>query len=221
MNHSKEEIISTIHKTGLIPIIRVASKDTALKVADAFLAGGVNIIEVTFSVQGAVEVVESLSERYGKDVIIGTGTVLDPETARTAILAGAEFIVSPIFSRELIEMCRRYARPCFPGAGTATEILTAFQWGADAVKVFPAAQLGGPNYLKSIKGPLPQIPLIPTGGVNLDTAAPFLKAGAFALGVGGAITDKKAIAQGNFEVITENCKKFLKIVNDTRQEISI
>ena len=219
MTHSKEEILSQIKETGLIPIIRVASKDVAFKVAEAFLEGGLNVIEVTFSVPNAVDVVRSLTEKYGDDVIIGTGTVLDTETARAAILAGSEFIVSPIFSRELIEISRRYARPCFPGAVTPTEILNAYQWGADAVKVFPASSFGGASYIKNVRGPLPQIPLIPTGGVNLDTAEAFIKAGVFALGVGGAITDKKAISEGRYDVITENVKKFQAIVKKARSEM--
>ncbi|MHA1216896.1 MAG: bifunctional 4-hydroxy-2-oxoglutarate aldolase/2-dehydro-3-deoxy-phosphogluconate aldolase [Candidatus Thorarchaeota archaeon] len=212
----KDKAMNLIGKTALIPIIRVNSADTALKVADAFLDGGVNIVEVTFSVPGAIGVVETLSKEKGEEVLIGTGTVLDGATARQAILAGAEFIVSPIYSRDLIETCRRYAKPCFPGASTPTEILQAYTMGADAVKVFPCGSLGGPAYIKAVRAPLPQIPLIPTGGVNLETAEPFLRAGVFALGVGSAITDKKAIAEGRFEVITENVRKFMEVVKRVR-----
>ncbi|RLI48790.1 MAG: 2-dehydro-3-deoxyphosphogluconate aldolase [Candidatus Thorarchaeota archaeon] len=208
--------MNLIGKTALIPIIRVNSADTALKVADAFLDGGVNIVEVTFSVPGAIGVVETLSKEKGEEVLICTGTVLDGATVRQAILAGAEFIVSPIYSRDLIETCRRYAKPCFPGASTPTEILQAYTMGADAVKVFPCGSLGGPAYIKAVRAPLPQIPLIPTGGVNLETAEPFLRAGVFALGVGSAITDKKAIAEGRFEVITENVRKFMEVVKRVR-----
>ncbi|MGQ4871369.1 MAG: bifunctional 4-hydroxy-2-oxoglutarate aldolase/2-dehydro-3-deoxy-phosphogluconate aldolase [Candidatus Thorarchaeota archaeon] len=212
----KDKAMNLIGKTALIPIIRVNSADTSLKVADAFLDGGVNIVEVTFSVPGAIGVVETLSKERGEEVLIGTGTVLDGATARQAILAGAEFIVSPIYSRDLIETCRRYAKPCFPGASTPTEILQAYTMGADAVKVFPCGNLGGPAYIKAVRAPLPQIPLIPTGGVNLETAEPFLRAGVFALGVGSAITDKKAIAEGRFEVITENVRKFMEVVKRVR-----
>ena len=212
----KDKAMNLIGKTALIPIIRVNSADTALKVADAFLDGGVNIVEVTFSVPGAIGVVETLSMEKSEEVLIGTGTVLDGATARQAILAGAEFIVSPIYSRDLIETCRRYAKPCFPGASTPTEILQAYTMGADAVKVFPCGSLGGPAYIKAVRAPLPQIPLIPTGGVNLETAEPFLRAGVFALGVGSAITDKKAIAKGRFEVITENVRKFMEVVKRVR-----
>jgi len=215
---NKQDAMNIISETALIPIIRVNSIDVAFKVADAFLEGGVNIIEVTFSVPGATECVRQLSEKIGDEVLIGTGTVLDPETARRAILAGSEFIVSPTYSRELIEMSRRYAKPVFPGALSPTEILEAYTMGADAVKVFPCGTVGGASYIKAVRAPLPQIPLIPTGGVNLETAGPLLDAGVFALGVGGAITDKKAIKEGNYEVITENVKKFLKVVKKHRSK---
>lgn len=208
----KLDALNLIKKTRLIPIIRVDSSEVALKVADAFLDGGINIVEVTFSVPGATKVVEQLSEKLGDKVLIGTGTVLDGATARQAILAGADFIVSPIYSQDLIQTSRRYDKACFPGALTPTEIVEAYTMGADAVKVFPAENLGGAAYLKAVRAPIPHIPLIPTGGVDLNTAKDFLDAGAFALGVGGAITDKKAIADGKYEVITENVKKFLEII---------
>jgi 2-dehydro-3-deoxyphosphogluconate aldolase/(4S)-4-hydroxy-2-oxoglutarate aldolase len=212
----KQEAMKLIYDTGLIPIIRVDSSEAALKIADAFLDGDVKIIEVTFSVPGADKVVEKLSEKLGSDVLIGTGTVLDSETARRAILAGSEFIVSPIYSKGLIETSRRYAKPCIPGALTPTEILEAYTLGADAVKVFPCGQLGGASYIKAVRAPLPQVPLVPTGGVNLETAGPLLEAGSFALGVGSAITDKKAIAKGQYDIITENVRKFLEIVKKYR-----
>lgn len=212
----KQKAMSLIYNTGLIPIIRVDSPDLAFKVSDAFLEGGVNIIEVTFSVPGAIDVVRQLADSYGDKVLIGTGTVLDGATARQAILAGSEFIVSPSYSRELIETSRRYAKPCIPGAVTPTEILEAYTMGADAVKVFPCGNLGGASYLKAVRAPIPHVPLVPTGGVDLDTAGPMLDAGAFALGVGSAITDKKAIKEGRFEIITENVEKFLEIVRKYR-----
>ena len=212
----KEKAMKLIHDTGLIPIIRVESAETAFRVADAFLAGGVKIIEVTMSVPGAVEVVEKLVEQFGDKVLIGTGTVLDGKMAEKVIKAGSQFIVSPNYSRELIETVMKHKKPIIPGALTPTEILDAYTIGADAVKVFPCGTVGGASYLKAIRGPLPQIPLVPTGGVNLETAGPMLDAGAFALGVGGAITDKKAIEEGRFEVITENVRKFLDIVKEYR-----
>lgn len=209
--------MNLIHDTALIPIIRVESADTAFKVADAFLEGGVNIIEVTFSVPGAAEVVEELTAEIGDDVLVGTGTVLDAETARRAILAGSEFIVSPIYSKELIEISRRYSKPCIPGALTPTEILDAYTMGADAVKVFPNKNVGGASYIKAVRAPLPQVPLVPTGGVNLENAGSLLDAGSFALGVGSAITDKQAIREGNFEVITKNVEEFLAVVKKYRK----
>ena len=213
---TKHKAMDLIHDTGLIPIIRVESANVAMKVADAFLDGGIGIIEVTFSVPGATGVVQNLSEKLGDKVLIGTGTVLDSETARRAILAGSEFIVSPIYSKELIEMSRRYAKPCIPGALTPAEILDAYTLGADAVKVFPCGIIGGASYIKAVRAPIPHIPLVPTGGVNLETAGPLLDAGAFALGVGSAITDKKAIKEGHYEIITDNVRKFLEVVKKYR-----
>jgi 2-dehydro-3-deoxyphosphogluconate aldolase/(4S)-4-hydroxy-2-oxoglutarate aldolase len=213
---SKEKAMKLIYDTGLIPIIRVESADIAFKVADAFLEGGVNIIEVTMSVPGAVDVVKQLVEKIGDKVLIGTGTVVDGKMAGEVIKAGSEFIVSPNYSQDLIETAIRHGKPIIPGALTPTEIYDAYNLGADAVKVFPCGTVGGAAYLKAIRGPLPQIPLVPTGGVNLETAGPMLDAGAYALGVGGAITDKKAIKEGRFEVITENVQNFLEIVKKHR-----
>ncbi|TFG99561.1 bifunctional 4-hydroxy-2-oxoglutarate aldolase/2-dehydro-3-deoxy-phosphogluconate aldolase [Candidatus Thorarchaeota archaeon] len=212
----KEKAMKLIYDTGLIPIIRVESDEIAFKVADAFLEAGVNIIEVTMSVPGAVDVVKKLVEQFGNKVLIGTGTVVDGKMAREVIKAGSHFIVSPNYSKELIDTAHEFSKPIIPGALTPTEIYNAYSLGADAVKVFPCGDVGGASYLKAIRGPLPQIPLVPTGGVDLETAGPMLDAGAFALGVGGAITDKKAISQGNFEIITENVRKFIDIVKERR-----
>ncbi len=213
---NKEKVMKLIYDTGLIPIIRVETDEIAFKVADAFLEAGVNIIEVTMSVPGAVDVVKKLVDQFGDKVLIGTGTVVDGKMAREVIEAGSHFIVSPNYSRALIETAHQFAKPIIPGALTPTEIYDAYSMGADAVKVFPCGNVGGASYLKAIRSPLPQIPLVPTGGVNLETAGPMLDAGAYALGVGGAITDKKAISEGNFEVITENVRKFIDIVKVRR-----
>ena len=212
----KEKAMKLIYETGLIPIIRVESDDIAFKVADAFLDAGVNIIEVTMSVPGAVDVVKNLVEQFGDKVLIGTGTVVDGKMAREVIKAGSHFIVSPNYSKDLIDTAHEFSKPIIPGALTPTEIYDAYSLGADAVKVFPCGNVGGASYLKAVRGPLPQIPLVPTGGVDLKTAGPMLEAGAFALGVGGAITDKKAISEGKFEVITENVRKFIDIVKEHR-----
>ena len=214
---TKEKAMKLIYDTALIPIIRVESADIAFKVADAFLQGGVSIIEVTMSVPGAIEVVKQLVEKFGDKVLIGSGTVIDGKMAEEVIKAGSEFIVSPNYSRNLIETAIKHGKPIIPGALTPTEIFDAYTMGADAVKVFPCGMVGGAAYLKAIRGPLPHIPLVPTGGVELDTAGPMLEAGAYALGVGGAITDKKAIKEGRYEVITENVRKFLEIVKGYRK----
>ena len=205
-----------IYDTGLIPIIRVESADIAFKVADAFLEGNVNIIEVTMSVPGAVDVVKQLVEKFGDKVLVGKGTVVYGKMAEEVINAGSQFVVSPNYSRDLIETAIKHNKPIIPGALTPTEIFDAFTMGADAVKVFPCGTVGGASYLKAIRGPLPHIPLVPTGGVNLETAGPMLEAGAYALGVGGAITDKKAIKEGKFEVITENVREFIDVVKRYR-----
>lgn len=213
---NKEKALKLIHDTALIPIIRVETDEIAFKVADAFLEAGVNIIEVTMSVPGAIDVVEKLVKQFGDKVLIGTGTVVDGKMAREVIKAGSHFIVSPNYSKELIDTAIEFSKPIIPGALTPTEIYDAYTLGADAVKVFPCGNVGGASYLKAIRGPLPQIPLVPTGGVGLDTAGAMLEAGAFALGVGSAITDKKAIKEGKFEVITDNVRKFMDIVKDYR-----
>ena len=213
---TKEKAMKLIYDTALIPIIRVESADIAFKVADAFLQGGVPIIEVTMSVPGAIEVVQQLVEKFGNKVLIGSGTVVNGKMAEEVIKAGSEFIVSPNYSRDLIETAMKHDKPIIPGALTPTEIYNAYTMGADAVKVFPCGMVGGADYLKAIRGPLPHIPLVPTGGVGLETAGSMLEAGAYALGVGGAITDKKAIKEGQYEVITENVRKFLEIVKDYR-----
>jgi len=212
----KEKAMKLIYDTGLIPIIRVETDEIAFKVADAFLDAGVNIIEVTMSVPGAIDVVKKLVEQFGNKVLIGTGTVVDGKMAREVIAAGSHFIVSPNYSKDLIDTAIKFSKPIIPGALTPTEIYDAYTLGADAVKVFPCGNVGGASYLKAIRGPLPHIPLVPTGGVELDTAGPMLEAGAFALGVGSAITDKKAIKGRKFEIITDNVRKFIDIVKEYR-----
>ena len=214
----KREIFDKIMSEGLIPVIRVASASEAIDVANAVKEGGVSLIEITMSVQGAIGVIGELSREYGDDIIMGAGTVLDAETGRAALLAGAQFIVSPTLDLNLIQLAHRYSALVIPGAMTPTEILTAWNAGADMVKVFPAGQLGGPAYIKALKGPLPQILLVPTGGVNLGNAGPFIQAGAAALGVGGELVDKKAVKEGKFSVITENARAFLKAVREARSE---
>ena len=212
----KMEILERIHAVGLVPVLRATSAQQALTIAGAILAGGVTVLEVTMTVPGALQVIEQLVKHHGDNLLVGAGTVLDAETARICLLAGAEFIVSPALELRTIELCRRYSVPVMPGALTPTEIVTAWQAGADVVKVFPASAVGGAKYLKALQGPLPQIQVIPTGGVSLSTAEEFLEAGAFALGVGGDLVDAKAAAEGRTEVITESARKYMTIVGKFR-----
>ena len=213
----KREILNRMVSEGLIPVIRVSSAQEAMDVSDAIKGGGVSFIEITMSVQGAIDVIKELAQKYKEEIIMGAGTVLDPETGRAALLAGAQFIVSPTLNLDLIQLAHRYSAVVIPGTMTPTEILTAWNAGADLVKVFPAAQLGGPEYLKALRGPLPQILLVPTGGVNLQNAGAFIKAGATALGVGGELVDKKAMKEKKFHVITENTRAFLRAIREARQ----
>src|SRR6185312_3381974 len=212
---SKAKVLKQLQDLGLVPVLRASSVDAALKLAEAIAAGGVTALEITMTVPGAIRVMRELSEKR-PDILIGAGTVLDPETARACILEGAQFVVSPALNVKTIEMCHRYGIAVLPGALTPTEIVTAWEAGADVVKVFPASALGGAKYLKSVKAPLPQVEMIPTGGVSQSTATEFLEAGAFALGVGADLVNPKAIADGHPEVITENAARYLAIVRQFR-----
>jgi len=213
---SREQILEKIREVGLVPVLRAPSAETAIAAASAIESGGVPILEITMTVPGAIGVIRAVVESSQGRVLVGAGTVLDPETARACILAGAEFIVSPSLNVKTIELCRRYAIPVIPGALTPTEIVTAWEAGADCVKIFPCSAVGGAKYLTALKGPLPQINLIPTGGVSLSTAAEFLAARAFALGVGGDLVDLKALKSGKPEVITENARKYVTVVKQAR-----
>jgi len=212
----KREILNKMISEGLIPVIRVASASEAIDVANAIKEGGVSFIEITMSVQGAIDVIKELTQEYKDEIIMGAGTVLDAETGRAALLAGAQFIVSPTLNLDLIQLAHRYSAVVVPGAMTPTEILTAWNAGADMVKVFPAGQLGGPGYIKALRGPLPQILLAPTGGVNLENAGAFIRAGAAALGVGGELVDKSAVKEKRFSVITDNTRAYLKTIREAQ-----
>ncbi len=212
----KRDILNRMIQEGLIPVIRVTSAAEAIDVAHSIKEGGVTLIEITMSVPGAIDVIKDLVRKYREDVIVGAGTVLDPETGRTALMAGAQFIVTPTLNLEVIQLAHRYSAAVIPGALTPTEILAAWTAGADMVKVFPAAQVGGPEYIKALRGPLPQILYVPTGGVNLQNAGAFIKAGATALGVGGELVDKKAVKEKKFNIITENTRAFLKAIREAR-----
>jgi 2-dehydro-3-deoxyphosphogluconate aldolase/(4S)-4-hydroxy-2-oxoglutarate aldolase len=213
---NKAEIIKHIEDLGLVPVVRASSADEAMQAIDAIKAGGVDVLEITMTVPGAVKVIEKVADKYGSDVLVGAGTVLDPETARACLLAGAQFIVSPALNLDTISICQRYSAPVMPGVLTPTEVITAWSAGADLVKVFPCGSVGGASYVKNLKGPFPQIKIIPTGGVSLTTAADFIKAGASALGVGTDLVDVKAIREGNPQVVTDRAKQFLDIVREAR-----
>lgn len=213
---NKAHVLQRIRDTGLIPVVRAESADQAMRAVAAIKAGGIDVLEVTMTVPGAIGVIEQLAKAYGTEALIGAGTVLDPETARACIQAGAQFIVSPALNEETIAFCRENDVAVFPGALTPTEVVRAWNAGADAVKVFPAGAVGGASYLRDLKAPLPQIELIPTGGVSLQTAADFIKAGAMALGVGADLVDMKALREGNAELITERARQFIEIVQAAR-----
>jgi len=215
MGKPRHVINASIRKAGIVAIMRANNSDQLLAAADAVKAGGVNAIEVTMTTPGAIKVIEQATARYGEEVIFGVGSVLDPETARAAILAGAQFVVCPTLRLSTIEMCHRYDVPVVPGAYTATEALTAWEAGADLVKIFPAS-VGGPKYIKALKGPLPQIPMVPVGGVNLDTTADFIRAGSEVVGVGGSLINQKLLDAKEFETITANARRYREEVQKGR-----
>ena len=210
---TKEQVRQRILEVKIVPVVRASSPEQALGAADAVRAGGIPIVEVTMTVPGAIEVIAGLSRLMGSDVLIGAGTVLDAATAQKCLDAGAQFLVSPGFDAETVALARRLNVLIMPGSLTPTEVITAWKAGADFVKIFPCGNVGGPAYIKSLKAALPQIPMIPTGGVNLETAAAFLRAGASALGIGGELISKAALDSGNFAAITESAKQFTAIVN--------
>lgn len=210
-----EQLHQVLH-SGIVAIIRANSGEQLVQVARALYEGGVNVIEVTFTVPNAVEVLAAVKRDLGKQILLGAGTVLDPETARTAILAGAEFLVSPIVNLDVIRLGLRYDKLVMPGAYTPTEVLSAWEAGADVVKLFPA-DIGGPAYLKALKGPLPQVRILPTGGVNLQTLPDFFKAGACAVGLGSSLVEKDAVDKGDFARIRELAKQYVELVAKTRK----
>jgi 2-dehydro-3-deoxyphosphogluconate aldolase/(4S)-4-hydroxy-2-oxoglutarate aldolase len=215
MMMNREATLKRIVDGGIVAVVRSESSAALVKVVQALAEGGVVAAEVTFTVPDAIEVIRQVRREVGDSVVLGAGTVLDPETARAALLAGAEYIVAPTLNLEVIRLCRRYDKAVLPGAFTPTEVLTAWETGADIVKVFPA-DVGGPAYLRALRGPLPQVRLMPTGGVDLTTAESFLKAGACCLGVGGALVDPKAIAAGDFARIRHLAAQYVAIVRRGR-----
>ena len=207
----KVEILNIIRETGVIAIMRAQSSDQLIAAADAIKLGGVRAIEVTMTTPGALDVIAEAKDRYGSDVIFGAGTVLDAETGRAAILAGADFIVSPTLNLELVALCNRYSIPVAPGCYSPTEVLTGWEAGADFIKLFPAS-VGGPGLVKAILAPLPQVRIIPVGGVNLDTAADFIRNGAAALGVGSSLVSQKLLDSGDLDELTRRAAAYIEQV---------
>jgi len=216
----KQQVRDRILEIGVIPVVRAQSASEAKLAAQAVCDGGIPIVEITMTVPGAVDVIRELRKSASSSVLIGAGTVLDAEAARRCIDAGAQFLVSPGLNIPTVEFAVREGILMLAGALTPTEVITAWQAGSDLVKVFPCGQLGGAKYIKALKGPLPQVPLVPTGGVNLNTAAEFIEAGAAALGVGGELVQADALKSGKPEVIIENARKFVAIVKQARDRTS-
>jgi 2-dehydro-3-deoxyphosphogluconate aldolase/(4S)-4-hydroxy-2-oxoglutarate aldolase len=212
---TRTEVVAHIRALGLVPVVRAASTTEALRAVDAVRAGGLDVFEITLTVPGALSVIEELARRH-PDAITGAGTVLDADQARAAIDAGARFVVSPGFDAGMVACCRERDIAVFPGALTPTEVIAAWRAGADMVKIFPAGAVGGASYIKALKGPLPQVEMIPTGGVSLSNAGDFIRAGAAAVGVGGELVDAKALAAGKGEVVTERTRELLRLISEAR-----
>jgi 2-dehydro-3-deoxyphosphogluconate aldolase/(4S)-4-hydroxy-2-oxoglutarate aldolase len=215
----KQQVRDRIAAVGIVPVVRAASPREARVAAEAVCLGGIPIVEITMTVPDAIAVIRELVKSHSADVLVGAGTVLDAETARRCLDAGAQFLVSPGLDLEMVQLAVRERILVMAGALTPTEVITAWKAGSDFVKVFPCAQVGGAEYIRALRGPLPQIPLVPTGGVHLNNAAEFILAGAAALGVGGELVHREALKSGKPEIITDNARKFLAIVKRTRAQM--
>lgn len=213
---NKEEQLKFMLDHGLVAIVRVKEPTELVRIAEAIEAGGVRVIEFTMNTPNALDAISQLARERGDRILLGAGTVLDPETGRAALLAGAQFLVAPNLNPALIELARRYSKIVVPGAFTPTEIVTAWECGADIVKVFPAT-IGGPQYIKDILGPLPHIRLLPTGGVKLDNIPAFIAAGASAVAVGSNLTDPKLIKAGDWAGLTELARRHAQAIQQARQ----
>jgi len=214
---TREQVRARVLEVGIVPVVRASSAKQAIAAAIAVAAGGISIVEVTMTVPGAIDAITQLVKTLGKEVIVGAGTVLDAQATRQCLDAGAEFLVTPGLDLGTVKAANQAGKLIMAGALTPTEVITAWKGGADFVKVFPASAVGGASYLKALRGPLPQIPLVPTGGVNLNTAADFLRAGASALGIGGELILPAAVKSGNVAQITELARKYVEIVQQTRE----
>jgi 2-dehydro-3-deoxyphosphogluconate aldolase/(4S)-4-hydroxy-2-oxoglutarate aldolase len=217
MLRSKSNSLEKFRRCGVVPVVRVALSSEALCAVEGIIGAGIASVEITLTIPRALSIIERISDRYGDKILVGAGTVLDAETCRAALLAGAEFIVSPAFDRRVVEMTLRYGKISIPGALTPTEVLTAWEAGADLVKVFHCGLAGGPRYLRALKGPFPQIDFLPTGGIQLDTAPEYIRAGAAALGVGEGILDAAALQTGDIERIASNGRKYVEVIESARK----
>ena len=213
------DVRQQLEAAGLIPVLRARSAKEAMAVVEAMVAGGVTVVEVTMTVPGAIEVLRELKKNYGDTLLLGSGTVTDARQCAATIDAGAVFVVSPSLHLDVIQQTKALGVVSIPGALTPTEVITAWNAGADIVKIFPCSAMGGASYLKSLKAPFPQLRLIPTGGVTVDTAAGFLKAGAVALGVGSDLVNVAAIAEGKPELITNAARAYLEVIAKTRASL--
>src|SRR5438105_4162782 len=212
---SKEADLRRVLDGGIVAVVRSPDTQQLVEVFRALADGGVTTVEITMTVPNALDVLRAVRQALGERLLLGAGTILDPETARAALLAGAEYLVAPTVNLDVIKLCQRYDKLVMPGAFTPTEILTAWEAGADIIKVFPA-DVVGPAFFKAVRGPLPQVRLMPTGGVDLNTALDFLKAGACCLGVGGQLVEPKAVAAQNFDRIRELARQYAAIVQNVR-----
>jgi len=216
----KQKVRERILEIGIVPVVRASSPKEARMAAEAVCEGGISIVEITMTVPGAVEVIRELAKSAGTEILVGAGTVLNAEMARRCVEAGAEFLVSPGFHRGMVEFAVREGKLVMAGALTPTEVITAWEAGADFVKVFPCGLVGGAKYIKALRGPLPHVPLVPTGGVNLETEGEFIAAGAAALGVGGELVSAEALKAGRTEIIVEGARRFLGVVRSARTKLA-
>jgi len=216
---TRDQVKTRIIEIGILPVIRAASADQGMRAAEAVHKGGIPVVAMTMTVPGAIDAIAQLSKTMGSEILIGAGTVLDAETAQQCLDAGAQFLVSPGFDLETVKLANRTGTLIMAGALTPTEIITAWNSGSDLVKVFPCGTVGGAKYIKALKGPLPNIPMVPTGGVNLETAAEFIQAGSAALGVGSELVSAAALRSGDTSQIVETARKFVGIVSEARRKL--
>jgi 2-dehydro-3-deoxyphosphogluconate aldolase/(4S)-4-hydroxy-2-oxoglutarate aldolase len=217
----RDAVLAAIIEIGIVPVVRTESTEGAIRAIEAIFRGGIRTAEITMTVPGAIRALEKVADEFGDQMVLGAGTVLDPETARACMLAGAEFFVTPSLNLKTIEIAKRYSKVITPGALTPTEVVTAWEAGADAVKIFPCSAVGGAKYIKALRAPFPQIEMIPTGGVTLETAGDFLRAGACAVAVGAELIDNANIREGHYEVFEERARRFLDVIAKTREQMKL